>query len=167
MDDPSRLIAAATERLIAAGFRQRAALAQRLETTTTDVLALRHVVTGAASAPSDLSRALLLSPSGATAVIGRLTRAGLISRARGSGRARVVLTATDAGRELYAEALAPLRHGLRGLLEDLPRSDRVVLEQFLTRLADLAERDADQLIATAEENAWARDDASTPPVLWS
>ena len=85
MDEPSRLVASAIGRLIAAGIRQRGALAKRLETTTTDVLALHHVATATESAPGDLARALLLSPSGATAVIDRLSRAGLISRARGSG----------------------------------------------------------------------------------
>ncbi|HEY4824297.1 MAG TPA: MarR family transcriptional regulator, partial [Solirubrobacteraceae bacterium] len=98
------------DRLVAAGIRQRGALAISLESTTTDVLALDHVVTRAGSAPSDLARALLLSPSGATAVIERLTRAGLISRGPGSGKQRVVLSATDAGRELHARALAPLSH---------------------------------------------------------
>jgi DNA-binding MarR family transcriptional regulator len=166
MDDPSGLIASATERLIAAGIRQRAALARRLASTTTDVLALHQVVTRAETAPGDLARALLLSPSGATAVIDRLTRAGLISRGRGSGRRRVVLTATDAGRELHAQALVPLREGLRPLVEEVPRSHRVILEQFLPRLADLVERGSDQLMAQTEEDALAAA-GTAPPVLWS
>jgi DNA-binding MarR family transcriptional regulator len=166
MDDRSRLIASAVERLIVAGIRQRGALAKRLASTTTDVLALQHVATGGDCAPGDLARALLLSPSGATAAIDRLTRAGLIARARGSGKRRVVLKPTDAGRELHAQALAPLSHDLRHLIEDLPRSDRLLLEQFLARLADRAERAADHLIARAEEDARAAA-AIPPPVLWS
>jgi DNA-binding MarR family transcriptional regulator len=166
MDDRSRLIASAVERLIAAGIRQRGALAKRLDSTTTDVSALHHMVTGTESAPGDLARALLLSPSGATAVINRLSRAGLISRVRGSGNQRVVLTATDAGRELHAQALAPLSHDVAQLIEELPRSDRVLIEQFLTRLADLAEREADHLIARAAADGRAAA-AIPPPVLWS
>jgi len=165
MDDPSRLIASALGRLIAAGIRQRGALAKRLETTTTDVLALHHVVTATETAPSHLARAILLSPSGATAVIDRLSRNGLISRARGLGNQRVVLTATGAGRELYAQALAPLSHDLARLIEDLPRSQRVLLERVLTRVADLAEREADQLIARADAETRAAS-AIPPPVLW-
>ena len=165
MDEPSRLVASAIGRLIAAGIRQRGALAKRLETTTTDVLALHHVATATESAPGDLARALLLSPSGATAVIDRLSRAGLISRARGSGKRRVVLMATHAGGALYAKALVPLTNDFERLIEDLPRSHRVLLEQFLTRVADLAEREADQLIARAEADARAAS-AIPPPVLW-
>jgi DNA-binding MarR family transcriptional regulator len=166
MDDPSHLIVYAVERLIAAGIRQRGALAKSLGWPTTDVLALRYVVAMTESAPGDLARALLLSPSGATAVIDRLSRAGLISRARGSGKRRVVLNATDSGRELHAGALAPLSHEVVHLIEDLPRNHRVLLEQLLTRLADLAEREADQLIARAEAPARAAA-AIPPPVLWS
>ena len=165
MDDSSRLIASAVERLIAAGIRRHGALAKSLGSTASDVLALHYVVTGTESAPGGLARALLLSPSGATAVIDRLTGAGLVSRAPGSGKQRVVLSATDAGRQLNARALAPLSHDVGHLIEDLPRSHRVLLEQFLTRLADLADREADQLIARAAEDARAAV-VTTPPVLW-
>jgi DNA-binding MarR family transcriptional regulator len=166
MDDPSRLIASAVERLIAAGIRQRGALAKRLHSPATDVLALHHVVMAAESAPGDLARALLLSPSGATAVADRRSRAGLISRAQGPGKQRVVLKATGAGRELHARALAPLSHGISHLIEDLPRGHRVVLEQFMARLADLAEREAEELMARAEADSRAAA-AIPPPVLWS
>jgi DNA-binding MarR family transcriptional regulator len=165
MDDPSRLIGSALARLIAAGIRQRRALAKCLEAQTADVLALDYVVTGAESSPGGLARALLLSPSGTTNLIDRLIRAGLISRAPSSGRQRVALTATDAGRELHARTLARMSYDVEHLIEDLPRSHRVLLEQFLTQVGDLAEREADELTARAEENARA---AATmpPPVLW-
>lgn len=166
MDEPSHLVASAVERLIAAGLRQHGALAKRLGSPRTDIAALHHVLTGTETAPGDLARALVLSPSGATAAIDRLSRAGLIRRARGSGKQRVVLTATDAGRELHAQALAPLSHDVEHLIEDLPRSHRVLLEQLLTRVADHAEREADELIARAEADARAAC-AIPPPVLWS
>lgn len=166
MDDPARLLASAVDRLVAAGIRQRGALAKRLDSTTTDVLALHYVVRAAESAPGDLARALLLSPSGATAVIDRLSGAGLVSRTPGTGRRRVVLRATEAGRELHAGGLASLNHDVGRLIEGLPRGHRVLLERFLTRLADLAEREADQLIARAEADARAAV-AVPPPVLWS
>jgi DNA-binding MarR family transcriptional regulator len=166
MDDRARLIASAVERLIAAGIRRRGALAKRLESTTTDLMALEYVVAGTDTAPGELARALLLSPSGATAAIDRLSRAGLISRTPGSGRQRVVLSATDAGRELHAGALALLSNNVGHLIEDLPRAHLMLLEQFLARLADHAERQADQLIASAEADARATA-AILPPVLWS
>jgi len=165
MHDHSRLIDSAVGRLIAAGIRQRGALAKRLEATTTDILALDHVVTAADSSPGDLARALLLSPSGATAVIDRLSRAGLISRDRGSGKQRVVLKATDAGGELHAQALAPLGHDVDRLVDELAPGDRVLIERFMTRLADLSEREADELTARVEEDARAAA-AIPPPVLW-
>ena len=73
--------------------------------------------------------------------------------------------ATHAGGALYAKALVPLTNDFERLIEDLPRSHRVLLEQFLTRVADLAEREADQLIARAEADARAAS-AIPPPVLW-
>ena len=165
MDDSSRLLASALGRLIAAGARQRAALAKRLRTTSTEVLALHYVATATGTSPGQLARALLVSPSGATGVIDGLSRAGLISRVPGSGKQRVALVATDAGRELHARALAPLSDGIQQLIADLPRSDRVLLEEFLTRLANQAERDADQLTAIADAHARAAA-AIPPPVLW-
>jgi DNA-binding MarR family transcriptional regulator len=165
MDNPHALIDSALARLIAAGIRQHGALAKRLRTTPTDVLALHYVVTASDTAPARLARALLVTPSGATAVINRLSRAGLISRAPGPGTQRVALKPTHAGRELYGRALAPLNDDVQRLVEGLPRSDRVLLEQFLTRLADFAEREADRLIAEADADARARS-AIPPPVPW-
>ena len=163
MDDSSRLIVSALGRLIAAAIRQRLALAKRLDTTATEVLALHYVVT--ATAPGQLARALLVSPSGATGVIDRLVRAGLISRVPVSGAQRVALSVTDAGRELHAQTLAPLSDDVDRLVADLPQSDRRLLERFLARVADHAEREAEQLVASAEAHAKARVAAAIPPPL--
>jgi len=157
MDDSSRLITSALDRLIASGIRQRAALAKRLDTAVTDVVALHYVIAATATAPGQLARALLVSPSGATSVIDRLGRAGLISRVPRSGTHRAALVAT----------LAPFSDAVGRLIEALPRSDRMLLEEFLARVADLAEREADQLVASAEAHAKARAAAALPPpVLW-
>ncbi len=67
--------------------------------TTTDVLALRYVVTAPGTALGHLVRVLLVSPSGATAAIDRLRRGGLITRIPGTGSHRIGLEATDVGRE--------------------------------------------------------------------
>jgi DNA-binding MarR family transcriptional regulator len=165
MGDPSRIIGSAVRRLTAASIRQHGALATRLESTTTDVLALDYVVAAPGIAPGHLARALLVSPSGATSVIDRLSGAGLISRVPTSGRYRVALEATDAGRDLHAQALGPLCRDAQRLVEDLPRSHRAVVEEFLTRVADLAEREADGLVARAQADARAAG-AIPPPVLW-
>ena len=165
MDDSSRLMVFALARLAAAHTRQHGALARRLTTTSTDVLALHYVVTATDTAPGQLASALVLSPSGASAVINRLSRAGLITRARRAGRHRVALNATDAGRELHTRTLGPSSDDLERLVADLPRGDRMLLEQFLTRVADLAERQADQLIAKADADARAAA-GIPPPVLW-
>jgi DNA-binding MarR family transcriptional regulator len=165
MDDAPRLIASALERLTAAGIRQHAALAKRLQATSTDVLALQYVVTATDTAPAQLARALLVSPSGAKAVIDRLSRAGLINRTPGPGSQRVALKPTDAGRKLHTPALAPLNHDVERLVAELPRTDRMLLEQFLTRVAGLAEREADRLLANADADARAAS-VIPPPVLW-
>lgn len=164
MDD-ARLIASAVGRLIAAGIRQRGALAQRLGVTMTEVLALDYVVSAPGSAPGHLARTLLVSPSGATAVIDRLSRAGLITRVPASGRQRVALEATDVGRRVHAQVLAVSR-GVERVVEDLARRDRLVLEQVLTLVADLAEREAEQLIAAAQADRRAAS-AMRSPVLWA
>ena len=165
MNDSSHLITSALGRLIAAGVRQREALAKCLQATSTDVLALHYVVTGTDTAPAQLARALLVSPSGATAVISRLSRSGLISRAARPGRHRVVLTATDAGRDLHTRALAPSTGDVERLVADLTRDDRRLLEQFLSQIADLIERAAEPLVAQADADARAAS-AIPPPVLW-
>lgn len=165
MDDPSRIIGSAVRRLTAASIRQHGALATRLESTTTDVLALDYVVAAPGIAPGHLARALLVSPSGASSVIDRLSGAGLIRRVPTSGRYRVALEATDAGRDLHAQALGPLCRDAQRLVEDLPRSHRAVVEEFLTRVADLAERETDGLVARAQADARAAG-AIPPPVLW-
>jgi DNA-binding MarR family transcriptional regulator len=164
MDD-AHLIASAGGRLIAAGIRQRGALAQCLGLATTDVVALDHVVTAPGTAPSHLARVLLVSPSGATGVIDRLDNAGLITRVAVAGRHRVGLEATDAGREVHAQALAPLSPDLESLVQELSRRNRLVFAELLTRIADLAERDADELIARAQADARARS-AIEAPVQW-
>ena len=168
MDDSSPLIASALGRLIAAGIRQRAALAKCLRMTSTEVLALHYVATATRTSPGRLARALLVSPSGTTGVIDGLSRAGLISRVPGPGTQRVALVATDAGRGLHAQALAPFSDAVGRLIDDIPRSDRALLEQFLARVADLAEREADRLTASALADAKARAAAAIPqPLPWS
>lgn len=164
MDDP-RLVASAVARLLAAGVRQRAALAYHLDAAMTDVLALDHVVTAPGTPPGELAEALLVSPSGATAVIDRLSHAGLIMRTQGAGRHRVALVATDAGRALHGQSLAPLRGDVEALIGHLARTERAVLEQFLTLLADLAEREAKELVAIARADARAAS-ATPPPARW-
>ena len=86
------------------------------------------MIAATATAPGQLARALLVSPSGATSVIDRLGRAGLISRVPRSGTHRVALVATDAGRELHAQALTPLSDAVGRVIEGLPRSDRMLLQ---------------------------------------
>jgi DNA-binding MarR family transcriptional regulator len=165
-DGPGHLIRAAADRLVAAAARQRAALASTLGLMPSDLLALYHLGRADGVTPGELAQALLLSSGGTTAVIDRLAQAGLIERSPGpNGRRRVLLSLTPAGRAATDPSLALLRADIDALTAELSPADRVCVERFLARLADLSERHADRLVAEADATAAASSGVPNP-VLW-
>lgn len=63
-------------------------------------------------------------------------------------------------------SLTPTVPDVTALTSQLSPAIRVEIEQFLTRLADMAERHADRLVSAAERTATAAARVPTP-VLWS
>jgi DNA-binding MarR family transcriptional regulator len=162
-DGRGHLIDATIQRLVADAARQRTARAALLGLTATDLLALHHIGRRQDLTPGELARLLALSSGGTTAVVDRLCRAGLVTRTTGSGgRRRVLLALTaDAAGPTAAQSVADFDE----LAAELSQAERVVVERFLARLADRAERQADQLLEQARQAAAAARGAPSP-VLW-
>jgi DNA-binding MarR family transcriptional regulator len=160
---PGHLIGVAVDRLVADATRQRAALASLLGLTPTDVLALHHIGRREDLTPGELSRLLLLSSGGTTAVVNRLLSAGLVTRTPGGGNRRRVLLALAPDAQARTTAHPFSDHD--ALAAELPQADRVIVERFLARLADRAERHADRLVEQAQQAAAVAAGAPAP-VLW-
>jgi DNA-binding MarR family transcriptional regulator len=165
-DQSARIIRVAIDRLAAATARQRTATAARLGLSVTDLLALAHVGRAGEVSPGRLAQALVLSSSGTTSVIRRLCQAQLLARMPGpANHHNVVLHTTPQGETLISETSAALDDAVDALTADLTAADRAVVEGFLARLADLAEREADRLVTEATAAA-ASAQAIPTPVLW-
>lgn len=93
---------------------------------------------------TDLAQAITLTPSGLTRLVDRMERRGLVARTRSAevdGRALVV-TITDAGRGLFAEASRAHRARVRGLfLSRLSTDEMRVLTELFNRLEEEARPD--------------------------
>jgi hypothetical protein len=138
---------------VLASARRRAALAGLAGLGERDVLALQYVVGAEALTPGELGRLLGLSSGGTTALVQRLEQAGHLVRERNPGDRR--------------------SHVLR-LVDDATRwrvvADDVIvtlsaLHAPLTRAADAAERDADELAAARRAAADAAPGLPVPG-LW-
>lgn len=165
-EDPGALIRAAVERLVLAASRASAATAALMDLSATELRALHHVGQAGELSPAGLSEALLLSPSGTTGVIKRLTAADLLLRSPGPGNQRHVrLHLTVEAERALAPFAAPLRRELDALARALPAAERAGLEELLARLADVTERDADRLVTEVSAAARAAR-AVPPPILW-
>ena len=165
-DDAGALVRSAVDRLVAASARQRAGLARMLGLQSSDVLALHHIAGRNSTTPSELTGTLNMSSGGTTAVIDRLVVADLVTRVPGSGsRRRMLLRVTAKGRSVIADPLAPFVVDVAALTAELSSSERAVVERFLPRLADVAERHADRVISDAAVAAATT--AGVPaPVVW-
>jgi DNA-binding MarR family transcriptional regulator len=141
-------------------------MATSLGLQRTDLLALHHVGRRDDITPGELADVLLLSSGGTTAVIDRLSSAGLITRSAGGGsRRRVLLRITADGRAVAQRPLAPMVADVRAVTAELSTAERAGVERFLARLADVCEHHADRLIVEGAASSAAT--AGVPsPVLW-
>jgi MarR family multiple antibiotic resistance transcriptional regulator len=147
--------------------RQRAALARHLGVTQTDVLAIHHVARAGQLTPSELGALLGLSSAGTTAVIRRLKQAGHITRRAHANDARsVVLRLIPEIAASTTEAWAPYTTELDAIIGALAEPDRALVAAFLRRVADAAQRHADQL--ARDRDAATRDALAVElPTLWA
>jgi DNA-binding MarR family transcriptional regulator len=109
---------------------------QGLEGDWYDVLAtLRRAGPPYTLRPSELTQTLMLTSSGTTKRLDRLERAGLIARTPDpKDRRGVLITLTDAGRELHDRAIGAHLANERALLSGLTEDEREQLAALLRRL---------------------------------
>lgn len=133
----------AVARLVLELFRHGTALAAGLAARTglhpTDVNALR-LLDAASVRPlsvNALGAELGLTSGSVTALVDRLETHGLVARRRDdSDRRRVLVTLTDAARQLGAEQLRPLARRLTAALDAADPGELATVERFLRVLLD-------------------------------
>jgi DNA-binding MarR family transcriptional regulator len=163
----SRLIRASLERFAAASARQRAAVERLLGLPESSILALQHLARAGEMTPSTLAQRMQLSSGGTTALIRRLAGAGLVTRhPHPSDKRSVILRPTTAMPPQAGDAFASFLADIDGLTDDLTSAEKVCVERYLARAADLAERHSDRLIKEAEAAALSAT-GRQPPVLWA
>jgi DNA-binding MarR family transcriptional regulator len=150
-----------------AATRQRAALARLLGLTDSDVLAVQHLARAGQLTASRLAELLRLSSGGATALVQRLERAGCLARQPNPRDRRSTLLRLTPEIEAQAgAALAPLVHDLDALVSRLDADQAVIVDGFLRRVAETAERHADELARRASATD-GESEASPVPGLWA
>ena len=115
-----------------------------------EIAALTHLAEGALT-PGELGRRLQLTSGGTTALLHRLNKSGHIARKpHPTDRRSVMVSANPEVLERIAELLAPLVADVDALAAELSEPRRVIVRQFLERLAVVSERRADELVTDAE-----------------
>jgi DNA-binding MarR family transcriptional regulator len=147
--------------------RHRAAAARLLGLGETELLAVQHLGMAGRLTPSALGTRLRLTSGGTTALVHRLERAGHLAREAHPDDGRSTLLRLTARMETQAtEAFAPLVAELDRLAGELSEHDRAVVDAFLSRVADAAERHADAAARAADDRG--RASIGEPvPGLWA
>jgi len=166
MTDPQSLRRSLTRKALAA-TRHRAAAGRMLGLSENEVLALQYLGLAGQLTPSALGGLLGLTSGGTTALVQRLERAGHVTRESHPHDGRSTLLRLSPGSEARAtEAFAPLVAELDRLAAELPDTDRTVVGTFLGRVAEAAERHAEDAARAVD----ARDRAAIGepvPGLWA
>jgi DNA-binding MarR family transcriptional regulator len=130
-DDTADLLHSAAVRLL----RRVRAADERMDLDGPRASALSVVVFGGPLPLTRLAAAEQVSPPAMTKTVAALEAAGLVRRDRTSGDRRIVLvSATDAGRELLARGRAARVRLVAGLIAGLPERDRRTLRRAATLL---------------------------------
>lgn len=138
-------LAQALHRLAVASAAVDSALAQRLGVSSTDYVAIKHVMAAeTAIGPVDLGRLLGMTSGSATALVDRLQRSGHLERTpHPHDRRRLVLTATAPAVEQILAGLEPLAVEIAELGSDFTSSERRVIGRFLDLVAERYIRHSD------------------------
>lgn len=108
--------------------------------TAPQLVCLHTVIVGGPMTATAISREIHVSASTVVGILDRLEEKGLISRQRGHKDRRIVfVSATDAGRQLAAEAPSPLQKTLSDSLNALPELEQATITLSLERIVDLME----------------------------
>ncbi|MCA9753569.1 MAG: MarR family transcriptional regulator [Gemmatimonadetes bacterium] len=117
---------------------RRLAAAHRI--TGPQLVCLAHIDRLGPLPSAELARHVHLSPSTIVGILDRLEARGWIQRVRSAeDRRRILLSATEAGRELLAQAPSPLQDRLLENLAALPEADRRRLAGALDEIVALME----------------------------
>jgi DNA-binding MarR family transcriptional regulator len=135
-------VARAARRLDLALAEMHLDVAQRMEMTPAELLALAHLAVDDGLSPSELSRRLHMRTGAVTALLDRLTDHGHITReAHPTDRRQIVVRLTKAGRREAMRHLGPMVANVVTLVRGLPEADRDTIGRFIDELAKLiAER---------------------------
>jgi DNA-binding MarR family transcriptional regulator len=166
-DSPARSIRASLNRKALAAVRHRAALGRLLEVSESEVLAIQHLARAGRLTPSQLGGLLRLSSGGTTALVQRLERHGHVTREPNpDDRRSTLLRLTPEVRRRAEKAFAPLVLEIEQLTAQLDDTERRLVADFLSQVAEAGERQADALARTADEPA--RRAVGVPaPGLWA
>jgi len=149
-----------------AAARHRRALGRQLGLAETEMLALAHLAQHGEMTPSDLGDVLGLSSGGVTALIHRLESAGHAVRMPNprDGRSRLVRL-SDEIVQRAEQKNRPLVEALQKLTAELDGRGLHVVLQFLTRVVEVTETQADVMHARLSCEG---DIEGAPPVpgLW-
>ena len=108
--------------------------------TGPQLVCLSHIVKGKRVILSRLSRGMYMSPSTVNGILDRLEVKRLIRRERKDrDRRKVIVTATDEGREIAARAPSSLQDKLANAMLRLPEDEQVALTASIERIVDLME----------------------------
>jgi DNA-binding MarR family transcriptional regulator len=166
MTDPQSIRRSLTRKALAA-TRHRAAAGRMLGLSEHEVLALQYLGLAGRLTPSALGGLLGLTSGGATALVQRLERAGHLTRESHPHDGRsTLLRLTPRSEARATEAFAPLVAELDRLAAELSDGDRAAVGTFLGRVAEAAERHAED--AARAVDARARAAIGEPvPGLWA
>ncbi|MBU0984485.1 MAG: MarR family transcriptional regulator [candidate division Zixibacteria bacterium] len=115
-------------------------LRSQCELTAPQLVCLGAVVAHEPLTVSGIAQQVYLSPSTVVGILDRLEARGLVRRERDTSDRRVVNTlATQAGREIIAQAPSALQDGLHEALKNLPLLEQATIALSLKRVVDLME----------------------------
>ena len=144
----------ALRRIIRAVDLRSKTLVKETGLTAPQLVVLQALARSGATKPSALSRAVSLSQPTVTAILERLTAAGLVKRAKSETDRRAVLAElTEAGEAAAAGSPQLLQAGFIEAFHQLPSWERHMLIASLQRIASLmnAEQiDASPILAAGE-----------------
>jgi DNA-binding MarR family transcriptional regulator len=108
--------------------------------TGPQLVCLSHIVNGEGVTLSRLSRAMYMSPSTVNGILARLEAKRLIRRERKDpDRRKVIISATDEGREVAANAPSSLQDRLAQAIKQLPPEEQAELTGSVERIVDFME----------------------------
>ncbi|TAJ48361.1 MAG: MarR family transcriptional regulator [Herbiconiux sp.] len=116
---------------ISRAFERR--LGRVLTVNPTDLAAMEFLIQEGSLTPSELAVRLGVSTAASTLVVDRLVALGHVERhPHDRDRRKIVVVPSRASVNRAIDELLPVIHGIAGVAERMPPSERAVVERFLT-----------------------------------